>query len=92
MTNIINENIFTKRYPHLDIHGESSAIAEVIIGEFINDNIKLKNEFVVIVHGKGEGILKKKTHEVLAKNSKIIDYKLDIYNMGTTIVHLRIDN
>ena len=92
MKNLINENIFTKRYPHLDIHGEIEAIAEVIVKEFIDDNIKLMNEYIVIVHGKGEGILKKMTHEILEKDNRIIDYKLDVRNIGTTIVRLKIDN
>ncbi len=65
-------------------------MVEVLINEFINDNIKLKNEVVLIVHGKSTGILTKKTHEVLQNNKKVIEYKIDNWNVGQTIVKLRI--
>ena len=87
--NRINKDIFTARFPHLDIHGEYSAIADTLIKEFINDNYKIGNKTVIIIHGKGYGILKKKTHEILAQDSRIESFNYNIPNMGETIVILK---
>ena len=83
------KNIFTKRFPHLDIHGETEATADFIIKDFINDNVKLQSEKCVIVHGKGEGILRRKTHEILEKDQRIASYQLDEFNLGCTIVNIK---
>ena len=76
--------------PTLDLHGESSDYARFAINDFINDNYKLKNEYVVIIHGKGSGILKKATQEVLRENKLVEEYKIDNFNDGQTIVKIRI--
>ena len=44
--------------PKLDLHGEYRESARILINEFINDNYKLGNEKVIIVHGIGKGIIK----------------------------------
>lgn len=75
--------------PTLDLHGEYCDIAKVLIQDFINDNIFLKNKYIVIIHGKGTGLLKKTTHELLKKNKNVIDYKINIFNDGETIIKLR---
>ncbi len=75
-------------YPTLDIHGETEASIVALINEFIKDNIKLKNNYVEIIHGKGSGILKNKTHELLRSNKLVISYKLDNWNIGITKVVL----
>ena len=76
--------------PTLDLHGESSDYARFAINDFINDNYKLKNEYVVIIHGKGSGILKKTTQAVLRENKLVDEYKIDNFNDGQTIVKIRI--
>lgn len=76
--------------PTLDLHGESSDYARFAINDFINDNYKLKNEYIVIIHGKGSGILKKTTQEVLRSNKLVEEYKIDNFNDGQTVVKLRI--
>lgn len=83
------EIIDVNKLPALDLHGESSDIAKILINDFINDNIKLKNNFIVIIHGKGMGILKRTTHEVLKNNKFVLKYKLYYYNDGMTLVELR---
>ena len=88
----MNENIFTKKYPVLDIHGETEATADLLIKTFINDNYKLQNKNFLIIHGIGEGILKHKTHEILSNDHRILSYKLDEWNLGTTIVQITLDN
>ncbi len=81
---------FTYHLPHLDIHGETAATCVALINEFINDNIKLKNKKIIVVHGKGQGILKKQTHELLKHNKKVSKYYIDGLNDGETIIELNI--
>lgn len=88
--NKIIRDPFTINLPHLDIHGETSATSVAVINGFIKDNIKLKNKKIIIVHGKGAGILKKTTHE-LCKNNKLVEkYYIDGLNDGQTILELKI--
>lgn len=76
--------------PTLDLHGESSDISRVFINDFIKENIILKNKYIVIIHGKGAGILKRTTHEVLKHNKNVLDYKIWIFNDGETVAKLKI--
>lgn len=78
-------------YPSLDLHGEYKESALILVREFINDNIILKNEFIVIIHGKGSDILRKSVHEYLKKDKNVLSYKQDFFNMGSTIVKLKIN-
>ena len=61
----------------------------ILVNEFINDNIKLKNRKIVFIHGKGAGILKKVIHEYLKNDKRVLEYKTDNLNDGVTIVTLR---
>lgn len=82
--------LVTSRTPCLDLHGEIEAMVEALINEFINDNVKMHNEIVVIIHGKSTGILTKRTHEVLKNHKKVSEFKLDNWNIGQTIVRLKV--
>ncbi len=86
-----SEVVFLDQYPKLDLHGEARESARVRINEFIEDNRKLKQEIIVIVHGIGSGILKEMTHETLKKNRKVIEFKTYYYNQGCTIVRLNVE-
>lgn len=79
---------FTCLLPTLDLHGLNSFEATVKVKEFINDNIKLKNEKVVIIHGKGTGILKNVVHNLLKSNKYVLNYYIYNLNDGMTIVLL----
>ena len=81
--------IVTSKTPTLDLHGEISSMVEVLVNEFINDNYKMKNKTLVIVHGKSSNILKDEGHRVLKNNSYVLEYKLDNWNIGSTIVNLK---
>lgn len=83
------EIIDVNKLPTLDLHGEYSDIAKVLINTFINENVKLKNEFIAIIHGKGTGVLKQTTKEVLRHNRNVLDFKLYWFNDGMTIVKLK---
>lgn len=54
-----------KNLPTLDLHGETKDISKVLIKEFIEDNYKMKNKKVVIIHGVGTKALLNTTKEVL---------------------------
>ena len=76
--------------PTLDLHGEYKDSAIILTQEFINDNIILKNEYVLIIHGIGSDILRKSVHEYLRKEKKVLEFKRDFFNPGCTIVKLKI--
>lgn len=75
--------------PSIDLHGYDRDYARILINEFIDDQYKLKQENIIIVHGNGSGILKKMTQEVLKSNKYVKEYKIDNFNSGMTIVTLR---
>lgn len=75
--------------PTLDLHGMDRDYAKLLVKEFLNDAKKMHQERLVIIHGKGSGILKRTVHETLAKNSSVERYELDLYNDGCTLVKLR---
>lgn len=74
--------------PSLDLHGIDREYAKILTREFIDDNYKLRNDTIVIIHGIGTGIVKKAVHEELKYNKKIKEYKQDNFNPGCTIVKL----
>lgn len=80
--------MFYDNLESLDLHGIDRDYARILINDFINDNYKMKNEKVVIIHGIGEGIIRKVTQETLRKNKLVKDFKIDNFNPGTTIVEI----
>ncbi len=80
---------YTKIYPTLDLHGEYAFSAKYLTREFIDDNILLKNKVICIMHGIGEGIVRKSVHECLKTDKRIKSYKVDFENPGCTIVELK---
>ena len=89
MSKIIRDP-FTYYFPKLDIHGETSATCIALIKSFIKDNIKMKSEKIIIIHGKGTGTLKKATHEYLKKDKNVKKYYIDGMNDGQTILELNL--
>lgn len=86
-----SDNIFYKNYPTIDLHGMTSDIADVYIKDFIKENLKLKNEFIVIIHGIGKGILAKQTEYILSNHKRVKEFKKDNFNLGVTLVKLSVD-
>ena len=86
----LDDIIFIDSLPSIDLHGFDSDYATLKVKDFINDNIKLKNKFIAIIHGIGSGILKNATHNFLKNSKNVIDFKTYYYNQGVTIVELRI--
>ena len=75
----------------LDLHGEYLDNAIIRTKEFINDNLILKNETIYIVHGIGKDILRKGIHDYLKKDKRVLSYKQNFFNLGETIVRLKIN-
>lgn len=84
----LKDVIFTDSFPSLDLHGFDRESARVAINDFIEDNFKMGNEIVVVVHGIGTGIIRNTTFETLKKNKLVIDFKSDNFNRGCTIIKL----
>ena len=83
--------IVTSKTPVLDLHNEISSMVEVIVDRFIKDNYLLKNDVVIIVHGKSGHIVRDETHRVLKNNKYVKSFKLDNWNLGQTIVEINLD-
>ena len=83
-------DIFLERYPRIDLHGYDRDSARVATLDFINENIAMGNEYIVIVHGNGMGIVKNEVHETLNKSKDVIEFHTDNFNDGCTVVKLKI--
>lgn len=86
------EDIFLKNLPYIDLHGYDMESARVATNDFIDDNLILNNKKVLIIHGKGKGLVKKAVHESLRKRKEVAKFYTANQNDGCTIVHLNIDN
>lgn len=82
--------IYWNYYPKIDLHGEYAVTAYTVVHDFISDQIKLKNPYLVIIHGKGSGKLKNEVHEILKKDKRVLEYHLDPSNLGQTLVHINV--
>lgn len=85
----LREIIFTESLPTIDLHGLDRDTARVYVNDFIRDNVKLKNEIIVIIHGIGSGILKQEVHKTLSKSKHVVEYKTLYNNNGSTIVKIK---
>lgn len=81
--------MFTNRSPILNLHGETRDTIVFPVNDFINDNVKLKNEYIGIIHGRSSNILKNRVHEILKQNKYVDSFRVDIFNPGITIVKLK---
>ena len=59
-----------------------------MVKDFILDHYKLRNKYLSIIHGRGQGILRKRIHEDLKRNKLVKEYKLNMFNDGETLVVL----
>ena len=86
----LKDIIFTDSLPKIDLHGLDRDTARVYVNDFIKDNLKLKNEIFIIVHGIGNGILKQEVHKTLSKNKYVVEYKTLYNTNGSTLVRINI--
>lgn len=74
--------------PTIDLHGEDRIGARILVKSFINDNYILGNLEFAIVHGVGQGILKKEVSNILKKDKRVLEYGTDYFNTGCTLVRI----
>lgn len=72
----------------LDLHGENVPVAKILLRDFINQCYNLNERKAIIIHGKGEDVLRKLVKEELSKNKKVKSFGLDMFNAGVTNVEL----
>ncbi len=72
----------------MDLHGYDRDSARMMVNDFVRDNYDLGNEMIVIIHGKGTGIVRREVHEALRVNKLVLEYKTDNFNDGCTIVRI----
>ena len=73
----------------IDIHGFDRYGGVAMIKNFIDNESKIGTKKLIVVHGKGEGILKQATHEYLKTDRRVLEYKLNIFNDGETTISLK---
>ncbi len=83
--------MLTSKTPKLDLHGEIVAMVPVLVHQFINDNILMNNDTVIIIHGKSTNVITNEVHNVLKKHKKVIKYYKNNWNLGETIVELDVN-
>ena len=86
---MLDNYVLYSNIKEIDLHGMDRYSASLAINEFINDSYILKVKYLKIVHGKGTGVLRKTTLDTLKHNKNVLDYKLDIFNDGCTVVLLK---
>ena len=82
------DDIFLSRYPKIDLHVYDRDSARMMVNDFIRDNYEMGIDTIIIIHGKGLGILRKEVHEALRVNKLVLEYKSDNFNDGCTIVRI----
>jgi len=87
----MKSDVLTSKSPRIDVHGETYDSVSLYVTQFIDDNYILGNRFIAIIHGKGEGVLKKRVHELLKVNKKVKDFYKNNWNIGETIIELDLD-
>mgnify|MGYP000388525412 CR=1 FL=1 len=80
------------KYPKIDVHGETTETVVFVVQDFIKDNYKMKNKYIVVIHGKGSGALKRKVHEILKQDKLVANFELDAMNIGQTLIELKKNN
>lgn len=80
--------IFIDNLPSLDLHGYDRDIARIMIEDFIRDNLKMGNNYIVIIHGIGTGVLKEETIKTLNNNKNVLEFRLWNYNKGLTVAYI----
>jgi len=81
--------MLTNKTPRLDLHGEERALVYALVTEFINDNYKIGNKEIVVIHGKSTNILTKEVHAVLKENKLVKSFNLNNWNVGETVINLK---
>lgn len=87
--NCHHDMFFMSDVPSLDLHGETRESTIFLVKQFIDDNYRIKNNRLIIVHGIGTGTLKRQVHDVLKKDKRVLNYYINFFNAGCTYVELK---
>ncbi len=78
--------------PTLNVQGQNLDDALANVEKYLDDAFMAHLEEVTIIHGRGEGILKKGIHNMLKRHKQVKDFRKGSYNEGgegVTIVKLK---
>ena len=81
-------NPFLNILPQIDVHGHTRDTVLIPIDEFINDNLKMGKYKLAIIHGIGEGVLRKTINIHFRRDKRIKAIYLSDLNVGITIIEL----
>ncbi len=84
------KDILTSKSPSLDLHGETTDFLPVLVNDFINDNLKLKNRYIIVIHGYNSDILRRELQIYLKNDKRVKKYYIDPFNIGQTVIELDI--
>ena len=84
----MRRNPFLAILPTLDVHGYTCDTVIWRVSDFINDNLIMGKNKIVIVHGIGQGILKKEINTYFRKDKRVKKIYGDPFNLGITIIEL----
>jgi DNA mismatch repair protein MutS2 len=76
----------------LDIRGKNSDEGIALLDSFIDSSVMSHIHSVVIIHGKGTGVLRQAVHDYLRRNKQVKEFRLGKYGEGedgVTIVSLK---
>ena len=79
---------FLNILPSLDVHGYTRDTVIYPVSDFINDNIKLNNKKILIIHGIGDRILQKEIHNYFKKDKRVKKVYISSENEGCSIIEL----
>ena len=85
----------TETGPEISLRGESAEDALIILDRYLDDAMLAGWQEVRIVHGKGEGILRRAVTEYLSRDKRVESKRLGQWNEGAdgvTIAKLRIES
>lgn len=82
-------DVFFSGFSSIDLHGYDRDSARVMVSDFIEESIIMGRDGIVIIHGRGEGILKKEVHNFLKTDKRIKKFYVDGFNPGCTVVILK---
>lgn len=81
-------NPFLNILPSLDLHGYTRDTIYYPISTFINDNLKLNNKKILIIHGIGEKVLSREIKILFKNDKRIRKMYISSDNVGCTIIEL----
>ena len=81
---------FLNILPSLDVHGYTSDTVIYPVSDFINDNIKLQNKKIIIIHGIGQRILSNTIKNKFINDKRVKKLYVSPENIGCTILELNI--